>query len=66
MKANINNKVRFLHSAKADRTGKQIQTILERKVKEYTASGGYLIQVTSLTLQGTLCNRGEADILEVL
>ena len=66
MKANINNKVRFLHSAKVDRTGKQIPTILEGKVNEYTASGGYLIQVTSLTLQGTLCNRGEVDILEVL
>ena len=66
MKANIHNKVRFLHSTKSDSTGKQTQTILEGKVKEYTAAGGYLIQVTSQTLQGTLCNRGEADILEVL
>ena len=66
VKANINNKVKFLHSTKADKAGKQIPTILEGKVKEYTAAGGYLIQVTSMTLNGTLCNRGEADILEVL
>ena len=66
MKANIHNKVRFLHSTKADRTGKEHQTILEGKVKEYTAAGGYLIQVTSKILNGTLCNRGEADIIEVL
>ena len=65
-KANIHNKVRFLHSTKTDRAGKQTQTILEGKIKEYTAAGGYLIQVTSMTLHGTLCNRGEADILEVL
>jgi len=66
VKANINNKVRFLHSTKADKTGKQIPAILEGKVKEYTASGGYLIHVSSATLNGTLCNRGEADIIEVL
>ena len=66
MKANINDKVRFVHSIKTDRSEKGTQTILEGKVKEYTAAGGYLIQVTSATLQGTLCNRGEADIIEVI
>ena len=66
MEANIHNKVRFLHSTKADKNGKESQTILEGKVKEYTTAGGYLIQVTSKILNGTLCNRGEADIIEVL
>ena len=66
MKAKINSEVRFIHSTKADRTGKQTQTVLEGKVKQYTVAGGYLIQVTSMSLHGTLCNRGEADIIEVL
>lgn len=63
---NIGNLVSFVHSTKTDRSGKEHKSIMTGRIAGYAASGGYLIEVTTGAMIGTICNRPESDILEVI